>query len=82
MKGGHQPSLVQTSLTTRSSSQGVKLARLAHVTVHPGQPITLAIHSSLATGARYRKMSEAGRQRVKLHSSQLLLVWHYHVVYS
>lgn len=45
VEGSHHsmlPSLTEDSLTTGSSSQGVELARLAHVAVHPGHPITLA----------------------------------------
>lgn len=41
------PALVQTSLAPWGASQGVELAGLAHVAVHPGQPITLAIHGTL-----------------------------------
>lgn len=85
VEGGHQPvlpCLVQTALTTWSSPQGVELAWLAHAAVHPRQPITLAVHTALAASARHGQMGETWRQRVKLHSSQLLLVWHHHVVHS
>lgn len=82
VEGGHQPSLVQTTLTTSSSSQGVELPCLAHAAMHPGQPLTLAAHGALTAGARHWKMGKTGRQWVKLHSSQLLLVWHHHMVYS
>ena len=84
VEGGHQPvlaSLVQTSLTARTSPHRVELALLAHAAVHPGQPITLAVHGALATGARHGQMGETWRKRVELHASQLLLVWHHHVVY-
>lgn len=85
VKRGHQPmlsSLVQTSLTTRGPSHGIELAWLAYVAMHPGKPIALAIYGTLTTGARHGKMSETGRQRVKLHPGQLLLIGHYHVVHS
>lgn len=81
----HHPvlaSLVEASLASRSSPQRVELTRLAHGAVHPGQPVALAVQSALATRAGHGQVGEAGRQGVKLHASQLLLVRHHHVVHG